>query len=323
MKGVISALAALVGLGIGTSAVGQTLEFTAGDVGGVWYTTAAGLAQLVKDQDPGLELKVVPGGGVSNPAKLQNGVSQIGLVQSIFATAAVKGTEPFNGKPHAELKLIAQGLAKNYIHYVRPKGSTKGLAETLKSKGAAIALPRSGSTDEYSFRFAMKYFGTSYDALRSANGKIVQADYGDIANAFKDNHVDSFFVLLGIPGAMIIDAGLGRAAELSPLPQDLIDHLSKQYGYTKGSIPAGTYPGLQTQAVPTVITSTSLYASAKAPDNAIFKIAKAICEHSRRLPDIHKSMTGFDCRAEGVLGDGSVPLHPGAARYYKAAGIAH
>src|SRR3546814_9931762 len=68
-------------------------EFTAGDVGGVLYTTAAGLSQIVQAAHPDVVLKTVPGGGVTNPAKLQAGTSQFGLVQSIFATAAVKRSE--------------------------------------------------------------------------------------------------------------------------------------------------------------------------------------------------------------------------------------
>lgn len=316
---IATALVASV-LGV-SSATGQTLEFAAGDVGGVWYTTAAGIAQLVQENHPGIALKAVPGGGVSNPAKLQNGVSQLGLVQSIFAKSAVNGTTPFDGKPHPNLRLVVQGLAKNYIHYVRPKGDPKNLAEMLKGKGAKIALPRSGSTDEYSFRFAIQYYGTSYQALRDSGGKIVQADYSDIANAYKDNQVDAFFVLLGAPGAAIIDAAQGRASEIAPLPADLIDHLASRYGYTKGSLPNGTYPGLQNSDVPTAITSTSLYASAAVAEDTIHTIVKTLCENAGRLSDVHKSMTGFDCRTGGAAGDGSVPLHPGAARYYKEAGI--
>src|SRR3546814_16249667 len=58
-------------------------EFTAGDVGGVWYTTAAGLSQIVQADNPDVVLKTVPGGGVTNPDKMQAGTSQFGLVQSI------------------------------------------------------------------------------------------------------------------------------------------------------------------------------------------------------------------------------------------------
>ncbi|MCC7276525.1 MAG: TAXI family TRAP transporter solute-binding subunit [Alphaproteobacteria bacterium] len=315
------ALAIAAAMVAGTAAA-ETLEFTAGDVGGVWYTTAAGVAQLVQEKQRDLLVKAVPGGGVANPAKLQNGVSQLGLVQSIFATAAVRGTTPFDGKPHGNLRLVAQGLAKNYIHHLRPRGDGKTLADLIKGRGASIALPRSGSTDEYTFRFAMRHYGATYDTIRQAGGKIVQADYGDIANAFKDGQVDAAFVLLGIPGAAVIDAAQGRAAELAPLPAPLIDHLVATYGYTRGAVPAGTYPSLQAGDVATVLTSTSLYSSAAVGEETVYRIVRTICENAARLPDIHKSMAGFACVRGEATGDGSVPLHAGALRYFKEIGIA-
>lgn len=295
-------------------------EFTAGDVGGVWYTTAAGLSQIVQAAHPDVVLKTVPGGGVTNPAKLQAGVSQFGLVQSIFATAAAKGATPFDGKPNPKIRLVLQGLAKNYVHYVQAKGDARNIAEALKQPKLRIALPRAGSTDEYTFRFIMKHYGTSYDAIRANGGKVVNADYNDIVSAFKDDQVDAFFVLLGIPGAAVIDASQGRAAALGSLPAELVDHLAGTYGYTKALVPASTYPDIQTRDAATVVTSTSLYASSDVPDEVVAKVTAAICTDAGKLPDVHKSMSGFTCNAE-AMGDGSVPLHPGAKAYFAKAGV--
>ncbi|MCW0234280.1 MAG: TAXI family TRAP transporter solute-binding subunit [Ferrovibrio sp.] len=303
-----------------STAKAANYEFTAGDVGGVWYTTAAGLSQLVQAAHPDVVLKTVPGGGVTNPAKLQAGASQFGLVQSIFATAAVKGATPFDGKPNPKIRLVLQGLAKNYVHYVQTKGETRSIADALKQPKLRIALPRAGSTDEYTFRFIMKHYGTSYDAIRANGGKVVNADYNDIVSAFKDDQVDAFFVLLGIPGAAIIDASQGRAAALGALPAELVEHLSSTYGYTKAAVPAATYPGLQARDAATVVTSTSLYTSSDVPNEVVYKVAAAICKDASKLPDVHKSMMGFACNAE-AMGDGSVPLHPGAKDYFAKAGV--
>lgn len=315
MMGVALALA----LGVSTARAAN-YEFTAGDVGGVWYTTAAGLSQMVQAAHSDVVLKTVPGGGVTNPAKLQAGASQFGLVQSIFATAAVKGATPFDGKPNPKIRLVLQGLAKNYVHFVQTKGDTRSLADALKQPKLRIALPRAGSTDEYTFRFIMKHYGTSYDAIRANGGKVVNADYNDIVSAFKDDQVDGFFVLLGIPGAAIIDAAQGRAAAVSSLPAELVDHLASTYGYTKAAIPATTYPDLQTRDAATVVTSTSLYTSSDVAEDVVFKVAAAICKDAAKLPDVHKSMMGFACNAE-AMGDGSVALHPGAKAYFAKAGI--
>src|SRR3546814_18377562 len=69
---------------------------------------------------------------------------------------------------------------------------TRSLADALKQPKLRIALPRAGSTDEYTFRFIMKHYGTSYEAIRANGGKVVNADYNDIVSAFKDDQVDGF-----------------------------------------------------------------------------------------------------------------------------------
>ncbi len=295
----------------------ETLEFTAGGLGGGWYTMAAGISSLVHEKDASVTIKTVTGGGVSNPSKINSGKSQLGMVQSIFAVAAVNGTTPFNGKKHGKLRLVADGLAINYLHMVRANGDKTDFKGIFTNGRNKIGVAKAGSTDEYSFRFAMDYYKTSYDALRKS-GKIFNAGYTDLASAFKDNQIDYIFVLLGLPGAMVIDATQSRKAELVEFPADLRKKMAADYGYISRDIPAGTYPRIQGGATKVLTTSTSLYGSADASADSIYKVVKNLCENTDRLGSIAKAMATFDCK--NAIGDGKVPLHAGAARYYKEKG---
>jgi len=295
----------------------ETLEFTAGGVGGGWYNMASGLSALVQEKESGLSLKTVPGGGVSNPSKINKGVSQLGFIQSIFGVAAKKGSGPFKGKPHTEIRMVLHGLADNYLHLVKAKDDKAGFSDIFTSGSRKIGVAKAGSTDEYSFRFVMEHYGTSYDKLRSA-GKVVNAGYLDLASAFKDGQIDYIFVLLGLPGSMVVDASQGRDTALVPFGSKLRDDLSATWGYAKKAIPAGTYAANKDADVPVLVTSTSLYASSKVSDDTIYKIVKAICENTDRLGTIAASMENFSCR--NAAGDGAVPLHPGAAKYLKEKG---
>jgi len=295
----------------------ETLEFLAGSVGGGWYNMAVGLSAVVHDAVPELTLKTVPGGGVSNPSQLNAGIGQLGFVQSIFGVAARNGAGPFEGKPHEDLRMVIGGLADNYLHLVAPANDASTMEDILAGEGKDIGIAPSGSTDEYSFRFAMDEFETSYDKMRGT-GKVVHAGYLDLASAFRDGQIDYIFVLLGLPGGMISDAAQGRDLRLVPFPDDLRATLSSKWGYAEQSIPAGTYAGTDTDT-PVLTTSTSLYASAAVSDDTIYAITKAICEApAERLTSIAGSLEGFSC--DGAAGDGIVPLHPGAEAYLRGAG---
>ncbi len=295
----------------------DTLEFLAGSVGGGWYNMAVGLSAVVHDAAPELTLKTVPGGGVSNPSQLNAGIGQLGFVQSIFGVAARNGAGPFEGKPHEDLRLVVGGLADNYLHLVAPADDASTMRDILTGEGNDIGIAPSGSTDEYSFRFAMDEFGTDYSKLRG-NGKVVHAGYLDLASAFRDGQIDYIFVLLGLPGGMVSDAAQGRDLTLVPFPDELRSTLSAKWGYAEQSIPAGTYAGIDTDT-PVLTTSTSLYASADVPDEIIYSVTKAICEApADRLTSIAGALEGFSCNT--AAGDGIVPLHPGAKAYLRDAG---
>ena len=302
---------------LATTTVAQagTYEFTAGGVGGVWYTTAAGISALVQEKAPDLTMKTVTGGGISNPSKVDTGASQFGLVQSIFAVAAVNGTGPFKGKSHTKLRLVADGLAINYLHMIKAADDDATLADVLDGK-RNIGVAKSGSTDEYSFRYVMDHLGTSYKVLKSG-GKVFNAGYTDLASAFKDRQVDYLWVLFGLPSSMLLDANQGRPAALVPFPDELRTFMNKTYGYGLRNIPAGTYPFLKAD-VPVLNTATSMYGSADVPEDVVYRVVKVLCENTARLPQIHKSLGDFSCKT--AAGDGKVPLHAGAAKYYREKG---
>ena len=69
---------ALVGALAGGAAAQQALTWTAGAVGGGWYTISGGMAELLREKT-GLNIKVVPGGGTQNPVLVEKGEADLGM----------------------------------------------------------------------------------------------------------------------------------------------------------------------------------------------------------------------------------------------------
>ena len=276
MKRKLAALATatILSVALSVGAQAQTIEFVAGQLGGGWYTMATGMAKLLQDKNAGLQLRVVPGGGTANPTKIQQGQSQIGMGLDIFAKAARDGTEIYAGNPHTKLMMLGQSFSDNYLHVMRAEGATLGFEDIFKAKNVKIGVTKAGSSDEMSYRFAMEYFGTSYDKMRANGARIVQGDYNELASAWKDKHVDYMFIVLGIPGAAVIDMGQGRKGELLAWPESLAAAMSKKYGYSRGAFPATTYPAFQTGPVATIIMATTLMISSDVSDDIAYKITK-------------------------------------------------
>jgi TRAP transporter TAXI family solute receptor len=321
MRKTWTALAAAVAFasGVANGASAQTIEFVAGQLGGGWYTMATGMAKLMQDRNPGLQVRVVPGGGTANPTKIQQGQSQMGMGLDIFAKAARDGTVIYQGNPHSKLMMIGQSFSDNYLHVMRAEGATLGFEEIFKTKNVKIGVTKAGSSDEMSFRFAMEHYGTSYDKLRANGVRIVQGDYNELASAWKDKHVDYMFIVLGIPGAAVQDMGQGRKGELLAWPESIAAPVAQKYGYTRGAFPATTYPAFQKGPVPTLIMATTLMISSDVSEDVAYKITKTLCEGEADLPKIHASMADFKCAS--AIKTRPVPVHPGAMKYYKERGF--
>lgn len=302
------------------SARAETIEWVAGQLGGGWYTMASGMAKIVEEKNPGLTVKVVPGGGTANPSKIQNGQSQLGMGLDIFAKMARDGEGIYKGKQADKVMMIGQSFSDNYLHFFRADGTKLGFADVFKEgKDVNMGVTKAGSSDEMSFRFVMDYFGTSYDGLRGKGFKIVQGDYNELASAWKDKQVDYMFIVLGVPGAAVIEMTQSRKGEMMPWPEDVRQAFGKKYGYSMGQFPAGTYPNLQSGPVPTIVMATTLMVSSDLSEETAYKVTKTLCENQAQLPTIHASMDVFDCKT--AIKTQPVPVHPGAMKYYKEKGF--
>jgi len=299
----------------------QVIEWTSGQVGGGWYSQAAGMAQIIQNANPDIEIRVVPGGGTANPSLVNAGRSQLGTGLDIFDFAAYRGEHNYEGQPHENLRTIGLSFSDLYFHMIRAADAEYETFEELftEAENVDIAVTQAGSSDEQTFRYVMEYYGVDYETLRNERGwKINHLDYAASASQFGDGQVDYAFHVLGIPGAAIIEMTQARQAVIVDWPEELTSHLSETYGYTVSSLPEDTYPDAQSGEVHTIMMGTTIVANADLDADIVYAITKALCENEERLASIHQSMEVFDCATAGH--DTPTPLHEGAERYYQEQG---
>lgn len=296
-----------------------TLEWVAGALGGGWYTIATGSAQIAQEANPGITLRVVPGGGLANPTRVQNGVSQFGFGLDFLVASAIKGQDPYR-EPHTRIAHCGVGWSPTEHNMLRhTDGGPTTMKEILTQPNLRVGCPQTSSSDTLVFQKMLAFYGTSFDKIRQGGGRVVHGSYSDLGAAYGDNQVDYFFVSLAKPAALLMEVARGRRpARLVDFPQDLRDALTRDHGLSQGVIPAGTYPDLQSADVPVATMDTVLVVSTAVPEDAVYRIIKALIAAKPRLGSIHPSMTAFDptkaCKYPGA------PLHPGAARAFAEAG---
>ncbi|MDR2786837.1 MAG: TAXI family TRAP transporter solute-binding subunit, partial [Candidatus Accumulibacter sp.] len=182
-------------------------------------------------------------------------------------------------------------------------------------KGKRVSVGAAGSGVEADVRAIFEVAKLTYGDM-----KVDHLDFGATTNRFKDNQIDVGFVVAGFPTASIMDLTTTKDVGLLGFSDDFLAQLSKAHPYFVAStIPAKTYRGID-QETKTPAVMAILVTHDKVPENVIYEFVKGLYEN---LDTIHAShATAKQITLDTALSGITVPVHAGAAKYYKEKGVA-
>ncbi|WP_341703737.1 TAXI family TRAP transporter solute-binding subunit [Ferrovibrio sp.] len=303
-------LALATGLAAG-SASAQNYKMMTGPQGGTWVPLGGALKALFEKAIPGSSVLTMPGAGIANVKGVQDGKADFGFGNSISTVDAVNGEAPFTEKATNVCQIA--NLYPQYFQVVVLADSGINKVEDLKGK--SIAVQTRGNTAEAISQHILKAHGLSYDAMGKVN---FMASYNDAVALLKDGHAQAFTLGTTIPAAAVMDLASARDMKLLPVTDAGLAAMKKiNAGYNKVIVPGGTYPK-QDKDLPVIGYSTHFIASCKLPEDKVYAVTKAMATHIADMAAVNKAMAKLT--AKDMAEDIGVPLHPGAAKYYKEAG---
>jgi len=316
----ILALVLLSGQDVAMAQKKVKLTFTSGGVGGEWYVMSAGVADMIKEKAPWIEMTVLPGGGTLNNVRVGTGEVESGWGLNPFVVASLKGEDPYKEK-YPDLRVLGGSFGDTYCQFmVAEDTGITSIDELVKKKyPMKIGVGRAGVSGEWAFRkFMEKYYKVSYADIKAWGGTVALTGYPEIATNLKDRHLDFGYINIAPPAAVIQEAALGRKLTLLPFTKEQLEFMKKEMGLSSGVIKKGAYPGVLKKDIPTAYMGTVFMVHQKVGSDVAYEITKILSENASRLPDITKCMADF--KPEIAWKDMPAELHPGAARYYKEKG---
>ena len=304
------ALSLVLALATG-SAGAQTYRFMTGPQGGSWVPLGGALKGLWEKAVPGLAITATPGAGIANVRGVDEGKAQIGFANSSTTVDGLAGRAPY---PKA-VKNVCQ-VANLYPQYFQVVATADAKVESLADlKGKTLVTQPKGNTAEILTATVLQINGMSYQSLAKVN---FQAAYTDAVSLMKDGHAQVFTLGTTAPASAVMDLASARDVTLVPVDDKTMAALKKANpGYNKLVIKAGTYPK-QTQDVPAIGYSTHLVAACDLPEETVYRMTQAMAENVDAMSAVVKSIGGLTAKDMAV--DIGVPLHKGAARFYKEKG---
>jgi TRAP transporter TAXI family solute receptor len=315
---VLFALIVLLGAGTPACYAKTTfVTFGTGGITGVYYPTGGAIAKMVnkKKSEYGIRATVEStGGSVFNINAVMNGDLEFGIAQSDRQYQATKGLAEWAQKgPQKDLRAVFS-IHPELVTLVAATDSKVNSLKDLKGKRVNIGNP--GSGQRQNAIDALTALGIDYKTDLKAEG--VKAS--EAPGLLQDNRIDAFFYTVGHPSGAFKEATAG-ARKVKFVPITGVGGLIKKSPYYAESyIPVSHYPNAANKSnVNTFGVKATLITSAKVPDQVVYAITKEVFENFESFKKLHPAYSVLT--KESMLSGLSAPIHPGAMKYYKEAGL--
>jgi TRAP transporter TAXI family solute receptor len=287
-----------------------------GGITGVYYPTGGAIAKMVnaKRKEYGIRATVEStGGSVFNVNAVMAGDLEFGVVQSDRQYQAMKGLAEWEGKPQADLRAVFS---------IHPESVTlaatvdSGIMDIKDLKGKRVNIGNPGSGQRQNSIDALEANGLNWETDIMAE----QVKAAEAPGLLQDGRLDAFFYTVGHPSGAFKEATAG-ATKVRFVSITGIDALLEKYPYyAKSFVPVSQYPGAQNDKdVPTFGVKATFVTSAKVSADVVYAITKEVFENFETFKKLHPAYAVLT--KEGMLEGLSAPIHDGAMKYYKEAGL--
>lgn len=287
------------------------LTFGTGGTGGVYYPLGGEYAAIYEDNIDGVTVTYTDSGAsVENIGKIFQGEWQLGIAQSDTANTAVLGEGEFEGAQVDNIGWIA-GLYPEAAHIVTLAGNGIETAADLKGKKIAVGDVGSGT------RAVSDAILAAYD-IGEGDYEPFEQDFASSLDLLRDNNIDASVFVVGTPTGSLGDLAATNDVTLVSLDQDKAEKVASESLFEVYTIEPDAYDFLE-EPVTTLSVAAALIASMDQVSEEVgYEITKATFEHADSITLPQGGLISHDF---ALTGQGEVPMHPGAQKYYEEEGL--
>ncbi len=312
----VAAISAAV-IGAGAANAQEFITIGTGSVTGVYYPTGGAICKLVNKgrKDHNIRCSVEStGGSIYNVNTIRAGELDFGIVQSDWQYHGYNGTSKFEEQgPFKKLRAVFSLHTEPFNVIAR---TDAGIDSVKDLAGKRVNIGNPGSGDRATMGVVMDAMGWTTDSFKLAS----ELKGSERSQALCDNKIDAFVYVVGHPNGSIKEATTSCDAKLVPVSGPEIDKIVENNPYyAYSTVPAGMYRGTD-KDVKSFGVAATLVTTSDVSDEAVYNVVKSVFENFdtfKRLHPAFANLTKEDMVKAGI----SIPLHPGAVKYYKEAGL--
>jgi len=289
-----------------------------GGVTGVYYPTGGAISRMINKKFEEYKIKATvesTSGSVFNINAVLNGDLDFGVAQSDRQYQAYNGLAEWtdSGK-QTDLRSVFSIHPESITLVV---SGTSGVKTIRDLKGRRVNLGNPGSGQLQNSKDVVSAAGLAEEDLSAEYVKAVEAP-----GLLQDERLDAFFYTVGHPNGNIKEATSGRIkVRIVPIEGEGVERLLETHSYyAKSMIPRSFYPNaLNTEDIETIGVKATFVTSRDVDEDIVYAITKEVFENLADFKVLHPAYEVLT--KENMLKGLSAPIHKGALRYYREAGL--
>ena len=288
------------------------ISMATGGTSGTYYGFAGIIAQVLNENlKDSLNITIEStGASQANIQLVDTGNCNMAIVQNDFMYYAYTATDMFAGSDPIESFSAVISCYPEVVQIV----STTDITSIEDLKGKNVSVGDAGSGCEFNAKQILEAYGITFDDITVSN-----LSFADSADALKNGTIDAAFVVAGTPTTAVTELATTYDFNLLAVDDEHVAALQDKYGfYAAVNIPAGTYGCVDTD-VQAVAVMATIIASNDLSEDVVYNFLKGMFDYQDSIAASHTK--GVEYSLEKALDGVSIPLHPGAEKYYTENGI--
>lgn len=318
---ILVALSLLAGCSSKTEAPGEAeknrfISIATSSTGGTFSIIGTAMSDVINKNVPGVTANIeITGGSAENLILAGNKQVELAMSASDVLYLATKGEGSFEGKKVNNIKGVMGGHMTILQVYVLKDGPIKSYEDL---KGKKIAVGPSGSVGNDAMKFIMDAYG--YEINKDWTPEYLS--HGDGAEALVDGNVDAVCIMSTVPCGPVSTASASKPITILDMSEEKLDEIIKAHPYySKATIPAGVYPGVDNEIKNTFGSAALMVAHEDVSEEDIYNVVKVLYENNDALVKAYPQCNEWSLENATRGLEGIIEMHPGAVKYLKEKGI--
>jgi len=289
-----------------------------GGATGVYYPTGVAISRMINKNFDQYGIKATvesTSGSVFNLNAVMNADIVFGVVQSDRQFQAYNGLAEWteSGK-QTDLRSVFSIHPESITLVASDKSSISTIEDM---KGKRVNLGNQGSGQLQNSRDVLTAAGLTEKDISPEYVKAIEAP-----GLLQDERLDAFFYTVGHPNSNIKEATSGRIKiRIIPIKGPGVDKLLEKYSYyAKSVIPQSFYRyALNTEDIKSIGVKATFVTSVKVHEDIVYAMTKEVFDNFEYFKTLHEAYKVLE--KQDMLKGLSAPIHKGALKYYRQAGL--